>query len=39
MAYEPEDDEFPYSFDMVIEGVFALAIGADVTDCKEKTSE
>ena len=35
MAYEPEAGEFPYSFEVVLEGVFALAEGADIADCKK----
>lgn len=35
MAYEPEDDELPYSFEVIIEGVFALDEGSEVADCKK----
>lgn len=35
MAYEPEGDEFPYSFEVIIEGVFSLEENSDVTDCKK----
>lgn len=35
MAHQPEDDQFPYSFEVVIEGVFSLENGTDIEDCKK----
>jgi hypothetical protein len=35
MGYHPEDDHFPYSFEVVIEGVFSLEDGSNTTDCKK----
>lgn len=39
MAYEPEENEFPYDFKVVVEGVVAFVKEADITDCRKKTSE
>lgn len=35
VAYEPEADEFPYSFEAVVEGVFELAKEAEIVDYKK----
>lgn len=35
MAYKPEDDHFPYSFEVIIEGVFGLKDSASIEDCKK----
>ncbi|MGN5519641.1 hypothetical protein VF673_12270 [Halopseudomonas sp. Lyrl_26] len=34
LGYEPEAGELPYSFEVVIEGVFGLAEEAEFSDCK-----
>jgi preprotein translocase subunit SecB len=33
--YKPENGEFPYSFDAVIEGIFEIIESAGIEDCKK----
>lgn len=35
LAYDPVDDPFPYRFEVIVEGVFALEEGNGMDDCKK----
>ena len=35
MQRQPDDDQFPYSFEVIIEGVFAISDTDQVADCKK----
>lgn len=35
LIYEPEENTFPYSFEVIIEGIFSITQDSDFKDCKK----